>query len=42
MTKTVIRGHDNMPARGGLADLTDAELKGLIAHMFKKVGSEVK
>ena len=27
VTKTVIRGHGNMPARGGLADLTDAELK---------------
>ena len=42
VTKTVIRGHGNMPARGGLADLTDTELKGVIAHMFKKVGSEIK
>ena len=42
LTKTVIRGHGNMPARGGLADLTDAELKGVIAFMFKKVGSEVR
>lgn len=42
VTKTVIRGHGNMPARGGLADLTDTELKGVIAQMFKKVGSEIK
>jgi cytochrome c5 len=42
VTKTVIRGHGNMPARGGLADLTDQELKGLIAFMFKKVGSDIK
>ncbi len=42
VTKTVIRGHGNMPARGGLADLTDTELKGVIAFMFKKVGSEIK
>jgi cytochrome c5 len=42
VTKTVIRGHGNMPARGGMADLTDAELKSTIAHMFKLVGSEVK
>jgi cytochrome c5 len=26
VTKTVIRGHGNMPARGDLADLTDDEL----------------
>lgn len=42
VTKTVIRGHGNMPARGGMADLTDAELKGAIAHIAKLVGSEVK
>jgi len=42
LTKTVIRGHGNMPARGGLADLTDQELKAVIAFLFKKVGSEIK
>lgn len=38
VTKTVIRGHGNMPARGGVADLTDAELKNVIAYMLKRVG----
>jgi len=39
VTKTVIRGHGNMPARGGLADLTDAELKATIAYLVKRVGA---
>jgi cytochrome c5 len=39
VTKTVIRGHGNMPARGGVADLTDTELKSVIAYMLKRVGS---
>lgn len=39
ITTTVIRGHGNMPARGGLADLTDAELKETIAFLLKKVGA---
>lgn len=38
VTKTVIRGHGKMPARGGVADLTDAELKSVIAYMLKRVG----
>lgn len=42
LTKTVIRGHGKMPARGGLADLTDNELKGVIAYLLKEVGSEAK
>lgn len=42
VTKTVIRGHGNMPARGGLADLTDGEVKSSIAHIAKLVGSEAK
>lgn len=28
------RGHDGMPARGGRPDLTDAEFKAAIFHMF--------
>lgn len=42
VTKTVIRGHGNMPARGGMADVTDAELKGAITELFKLVGAEAK
>lgn len=42
VTKTVIRGHGNMPARGGLADLTDDELKKVIAFLLKEVGAESK
>ena len=42
LVKTVIRGHGNMPARGGVADLTDPEVKGAIAYLFKQVGAEVK
>lgn len=39
VTKTVIRGHGKMPARGGVADLTDAELKNVIAYLLKRVGT---
>lgn len=42
VTKTVIRGHGNMPARGGLADLTDDELKKVIAVLLKEVGAETR
>jgi cytochrome c5 len=42
VTKTVIRGHGKMPARGGLADLTDNELKAVIAVLLKEVGAETK
>lgn len=31
-----IRGHGDMPARGGRADLTDAEFKNAIFYMFAK------
>ncbi|MDD5249066.1 MAG: c-type cytochrome [Rhodocyclaceae bacterium] len=42
LTTSVIRGHGNMPARGGLADLTDPEVKSAIAYLFKQVGSDLK
>ena len=31
---SAIRGHGSMPARGGLADLTDREMRGAIVYMF--------
>ncbi len=34
-----IRGHHGMPARGGRADLTDAEFKNAIFYMFTKAVS---
>ena len=34
--RSAIRGHGGMPARGGMADLTDAELRGAIVYMFNK------
>lgn len=37
LDKTVasaIHGHGNMPARGGMADLTDPEVRAAILYMF--------
>lgn len=33
------RGHGKMPARGGLADLTDTELRAAILYMFYPAGA---
>jgi cytochrome c5 len=42
VTKTVIRGHGKMPARGGLTDVSDAELKLAVTELFRMVGSDIK
>jgi cytochrome c5 len=34
VTTSAIRGHGGMPARGGFADLTDADMKKAILYMF--------
>ena len=34
LTVSAIRGHGGMPARGGLPDLSDEEIRGAIIHMF--------
>jgi cytochrome c5 len=34
VVRSAINGHGGMPARGGMADLTDAELRSAITYMF--------
>jgi len=34
VVKTAVHGHGGMPARGGLAQATDAEIQGAIVYMF--------
>lgn len=40
VTKSAIRGHGSMPARGGLADLTDREVTSAILYMFGRAGAD--
>lgn len=40
VTQSAIRGHGNMPARGGLADLTDKEVTSAILYMFGRAGGQ--
>lgn len=41
-TNSAIKGHGGMPARGGFADLTDAEVRAAILYMYSASGVEVK
>lgn len=34
LVRSAIEGHGGMPARGGMADLTDSELRGAVIYMF--------
>lgn len=36
--RSAIRGHGKMPARGGMADLTDSELRSAILYLFNPAG----
>lgn len=36
--RSAIKGHGSMPPRGGLADLTDAEIRAAVLHMFNPSG----
>ncbi len=36
VVRSAINGHGGMPARGGMADLTDAELRSAIIYMFNR------
>ena len=40
--RSAINGHGGMPARGGMADLTDAELRSAITYMFNKGAEPAK
>ncbi|HOX89140.1 MAG TPA: c-type cytochrome [Burkholderiaceae bacterium] len=41
VTTAAIRGHDGMPARGGLANITDAEMRKAVLYMFNQGGGVV-
>ncbi len=36
LVRSAINGHGGMPARGGMANLTDAEMRNAITYMFNK------
>jgi cytochrome c5 len=36
LVQSVIRGHGAMPARGGMADLTDTETRAAVAYLFQE------
>lgn len=42
LVRSAINGHGPMPARGGLADLTDAEIRGAILYMFNPAPAAAK
>jgi cytochrome c5 len=39
LVRSAIRGHGGMPARGGMADATDAEIRKAISYMFNPGGA---
>ena len=38
--RSAIHGHGKMPARGGMADLTDPEVRAAILYMFNPAGAQ--
>jgi cytochrome c5 len=39
LVRSAIRGHGGMPARGGMADATDAEIRKAVSYMFNPAGA---
>ena len=42
VVRSAIKGHGGMPARGGMADLTDAEVRSAVTYMFNMGAAEAK
>jgi cytochrome c5 len=42
LIQSAIRGHGGMPARGGMANLTDSEMKGAVIYLFRGPASPGK
>ena len=42
VVRSAIKGHGGMPARGGMADLTDGELRNAVTYMFNMGSAEAK
>jgi len=42
LVRSAINGHGGMPARGGMADLTDPEFRSAITYMFNPAGTPPK
>ena len=42
VVQSAIKGHGGMPARGGMADLTDAEMRSAVTYMFNMGAAEAK
>jgi cytochrome c5 len=42
LVRSAINGHGGMPARGGMVNLTDSELRSAILYMFRKSDVDAK
>jgi len=42
VVRSAIKGHGGMPARGGMADLTDSEVRSAVTYMFNMGAAEAK